>query len=256
MIFTKKKILLISEGSRIGAEGEKNLDPKEFSLQIAEDSASGVEIALKTRPDVILLDMKDPFEVISTLKPKEKMSHTAMLVFTEGDSIAGAAEAEDFSADDFISKNFDENTFGEIVKLKMEKFNEESRKDKRVSRTSVLIIDDEDDLRRIVEFNLHREGFKVYSAADGPSGIKLARKHKPEVILLDVMMPGMDGIEVLDALRYKDDMRKIPVFMLTAKTTMEDVEKAFNHGAVDYITKPFEGNELGNTIRTKLKKCQ
>jgi len=113
---------------------------------------------------------------------------------------------------------------------------------------SVLLIDDETDIRKVLKYNLELDGFDVYSAANGPTGLKIAREKKPDVILLDWVMPKMDGLEVLAKLRDNERTRDIIVFMLTAKNMMDDVATALANGADDYIPKPFEGAELGIRI--------
>ncbi len=121
-------------------------------------------------------------------------------------------------------------------------------------RISVLVVEDEEHIRRILEYNLKLDGLEVHSSADGPEAIVLAKELQPDVILLDWMMPGMDGLEVLAKLRQDKSTENIPVFMLTAKGMMSDVGQALCEGADDYITKPFDPMQLGNTIRKKLEK--
>lgn len=118
---------------------------------------------------------------------------------------------------------------------------------------SVLLIEDETDIRKILEYNLKLEGFRVYSAANGPAGLKIACKRRPDVILLDWVMPEMNGLEVLSELRNDERTRGIIVFMLTAKNMLDDVVTALTNGADDYIPKPFEGAELGPRIMSMLK---
>ncbi len=122
-------------------------------------------------------------------------------------------------------------------------------------RIRLVLIDDDPDLRRLVEYNLRLDGFQVWEAADGPAGLKLARKMKPEVILLDVEMPHMDGLEVLSELKHQCKTENIKVFMLTAKRTIGDIDRAFSIGADDYIVKPFEARSLGETVKRKIAKC-
>jgi two-component system phosphate regulon response regulator PhoB len=122
-------------------------------------------------------------------------------------------------------------------------------------RIPILVIDDEEPVRTVLEYNLRLDGFEVYTAEDGQSGLELARNKKPELILLDWMMPGMSGLEVLAELKYDKRTENIPVFMFTAKGMIADIERAFDVGADDYITKPFEPVELGKIIKGKLKQC-
>ena len=118
---------------------------------------------------------------------------------------------------------------------------------------SILVVDDEEHIRKILEYNLSLHGYKVYQAEDGPTGLELAREKKPSMILLDWMMPGMDGLQVLEKLKADQTTKSIPVFMLTAKRMMTDVGKALYAGADDYIVKPFEPEKLSEMIRCKLE---
>jgi DNA-binding response OmpR family regulator len=122
-------------------------------------------------------------------------------------------------------------------------------------RISVLVVEDEEHIRKVLEYNLRLDGFEVYSAGEGPSGLELAAEIMPDVILLDWMMPGMDGLGVLAELKQNETTEHIPVFMLTAKGMMADVGQALCAGADDYITKPFDPIQLGRTIKKKLEKC-
>ena len=121
-------------------------------------------------------------------------------------------------------------------------------------RISVLVIDDDAEFQELVEMNLHLTGFSVMQALNGPVGLEIAKNEQPDVILLDTTMPGMNGLQVLSELKYDKKTKKIPVFMLTAKTLVGDIEFAFEVGADDYITKPVELRQLGKIIKQKLKK--
>ena len=121
-------------------------------------------------------------------------------------------------------------------------------------KITVLVIEDEEHLRRILKYNLRLDGFEVYLAANGLDGLELARRKKPDVILLDWMMPEMDGLEVLAELKHDSSTQDITVFMLTAKGLLSDVTQALEAGADDYITKPFEPMQLSKTIKKKLER--
>ncbi|OHB61155.1 MAG: hypothetical protein A2167_04790 [Planctomycetes bacterium RBG_13_46_10] len=120
---------------------------------------------------------------------------------------------------------------------------------------SILVVEDEEHIRRILEYNLKLDGFEVSSTAEGSKAIEIAKEKQPDLILLDWMMPEMDGLEVLSKLKKDKSTENIPVFMLTAKGMMVDVGRALCEGADDYITKPFDPVQLGKMIRKKLKRC-
>ncbi len=120
-------------------------------------------------------------------------------------------------------------------------------------KISILVIEDEKHVRRVLEYRLKSDGFKVYLAADGAVGLKMASEKRPDVILLDWVMPKMNGLEVLSKLRQDKRTKDIIVFMLTAKNMMDDLETALAGGAHDYIIKPFDGAELGQRIMSMLR---
>ncbi len=112
----------------------------------------------------------------------------------------------------------------------------------------ILIVDDEEDVVRPIAFRLGIQGFEVLMEPDGELGFDTAVNELPDLILLDIMMPGIDGVTLCQVLKERDDTRNIPIIMLTAKSTMGDVEKAFAARADDYISKPFEWQELWGKI--------
>jgi len=123
-------------------------------------------------------------------------------------------------------------------------------------KITVLVVDDDAELRDLFEQGLELAGFEVYLAGDGPGGIEMAKEKRPTLIVLDVTMEGMNGLEALSELKSCDETKDIPVFMLTGKSGMDDINRAMEIGAVDYITKPVEVMKLGPMLREKLAKCQ
>ena len=109
---------------------------------------------------------------------------------------------------------------------------------------TVLMIDDESNSRKVVKLLLEREGFRVITAANGEEGLILAKVEQPHIILLDVMMPKMNGYEALKRLREDEDTQRIPVIMVTARGTEHDIATSFRLGAVFHIEKPYETKDL------------
>ena len=122
--------------------------------------------------------------------------------------------------------------------------------------TNVLVIDDEAPIRLLCRVNLEAEGMSVLEASDGPSGLESARTANPDVILLDVMMPGLDGWGVAEALLEDDSTASIPIIFLTARAEFRDRARGLDIGGVDYITKPFNPVELAPLVRGLLDRLE
>jgi len=122
--------------------------------------------------------------------------------------------------------------------------------------TTVLVIDDEAPIRLLCRVNLEAEGMPVLEADDGPSGLEAARSETPDVILLDVMMPGLDGWGVAEALLEDERTAEIPIIFLTARAEFRDRARGLDIGGVDYITKPFNPVELAPLVRALLDRLE
>src|SRR5512133_3234933 len=122
-----------------------------------------------------------------------------------------------------------------------------------MANAKILIVDDEMAITNLVSAYLKPEGYEVYTAADGPSGLQAARTYKPDLIILDVMLPGMDGVEVLTRLRRDSD---VYVILLTARAEETDKIVGLSVGADDYVTKPFSPRELVARIKAALRRMK
>ena len=116
----------------------------------------------------------------------------------------------------------------------------------------ILVADDDDDVRELVVFRLERAGYEVMTAADGQEAVDRARERLPDLCVIDVMMPKLDGYEVTRALRANEDTKDIPIILLTARVQEEDVDKGFEAGADDYLRKPFSPQELRSRVHALL----
>ena len=121
---------------------------------------------------------------------------------------------------------------------------------------TVLVVDDEKDIVQLIRYNLEREGFKVESASDGNEALKKAVEVKPDVILLDIMLPGKDGYEVIKSLNQTERTANVPVIFLTAKSAEFDEVLGLELGADDYIVKPISPRKLVSRIRAVLRRYE
>ena len=125
-----------------------------------------------------------------------------------------------------------------------------------MAKESLLIIEDDPDIVELVQYNLEREGFRVQAARDGERGLQEASATHPSLILLDLMLPGMEGLEVCRALRRNRSTRRIPLVILTAKGEETDIVLGLEMGADDYVTKPFSPRELTARVRAVLRRAE
>lgn len=119
-------------------------------------------------------------------------------------------------------------------------------------RQLILAVDDEEPILKLLRANLSKEGYDVATAADGKSALALVEKQRPDLVLLDIMMPGLDGLQVLQLMRQRSN---IPVIMLTARQEVTVLDDVITLGADDYVRKPFSIPELKARIKAKLRRA-
>ena len=123
-----------------------------------------------------------------------------------------------------------------------------------MAKESVLVVDDEEDILELVTYNLAKEGYQVSAASTGEEGLNLVRSRKPDLVVLDLMLPGTDGLEVCRAIKSDPKTNKTPVIMLTAKGEEADIVQGLELGADDYITKPFSPRVLLARVKAVLRR--
>lgn len=123
-------------------------------------------------------------------------------------------------------------------------------------KQTILVVDDEQDLLDLIEYNLKKEGFDVLKAEDGLEGIEMARKYHPNLVLLDIMMPKMDGFEVVERMRDDPKLKHIPIIFLTARGDEKTEVEGLDKGGDDYITKPISTTKLISRIKAVLRRFE
>ncbi|GGS86232.1 hypothetical protein GCM10010156_50960 [Planobispora rosea] len=121
---------------------------------------------------------------------------------------------------------------------------------------TVLVAEDDSDIRDLIVFKLEQAGHTVIAVGDGASALRLARERPPEIVLLDVMMPGMSGVEVCRELRRHPETAGLPIILLTARAQESDVAKGLTAGADDYIVKPFSPRVLADRVHSVLARAR
>ena len=122
--------------------------------------------------------------------------------------------------------------------------------------SKILVVEDEEDIQELIQYNLEKEGFEVVPAINGELALKIIKEDKPDLVLLDLMLPGIDGLELCGYLKKDETTRKIPIIMATAKGEESDIVKGLEMGAEDYITKPFSTKILCARVKAVLRRSQ
>lgn len=158
---------------------------------------------------------------------------------------------------DVENLNFSFRFFGLCVRLRW-RLVLDFRPDRRIAvlKQRILLIEDDPDIQHLVDYNLSREGFEVHAVSDGNLGLDAARRLRPDLILLDIMLPGLAGNEVCKKLKTDRNTQDVPVIFLTAKTDEIDKMIGFELGADDYVTKPFSPRELAARVKAVLRRSQ
>ena len=123
-----------------------------------------------------------------------------------------------------------------------------------MAKKTILVVDDEKDLLDLIEYNLKKEGFEVLRAENGEEGIAIAKESKPDLVLLDIMMPKMDGLEAVEIMRKDDDLKRMPIIFLTARSDEKTEVEGLNKGGDDYITKPISTTKLISRIKAVMRR--
>lgn len=121
-------------------------------------------------------------------------------------------------------------------------------------RRKILVVEDEKDIRELVRYNLEQEGFSVLEAEEGELALALVRRERPTLVVLDIMLPGMSGLDICRAIRLDEESARIPILMLTAKSAEVDKVLGLEMGADDYVTKPFSPRELAARVKAVIRR--
>ncbi len=123
-----------------------------------------------------------------------------------------------------------------------------------MAHETILVIEDEEDILELIRYNLEREGYRVVCAESGEKGLEIARRQRPDLLLLDLMLPGLDGLEVCKRLKTDNSIATLPIVMVTARGEEADVVTGLELGAEDYVTKPFSPRVLVARVRAVLRR--
>jgi len=248
--------ILVVDDDKGTVEAIKNiLKEQNYEVITAYDGKEGIEKTKSEKPDLIILDVRMPsmngYEFMSTLRAE--LGNTdeeivPVIVFTAIDKMEELFRDE--GAKGYLVKPLDPPVFLAEIREVLKKSPFEHKKD----LPKVLIVDDELAFNAILQTRLEFHGYNVVAAKDGEEGLEKVESEKPDIIVLDVMMPKVDGFEVCSILKKDARYNKIPIIFLSAMAQQDNFKNGKEAGADAYITKPFEPNVLITKIEELLKK--
>lgn len=244
----KKKILVIDDEPAIAQLIKINLETEGYDVETALSGTEGIQKVKEFIPDIITLDVLMPemngFQVMEVLRADPETRDIPVIFIS---IVEGVQKEKCFylGAVDFLSKPID---FGELIKSIQ-------RIETKVTlgpTKQVLVIDDEPDTANLIKEHISSEGYKPIVAYNGPDGVALAKTQKPDLIILDLYMPEMDGFAVMKVLKQDKQTEHIPIVILTGHDTKGYREKCLMLGATEYMTKPFTEEDLITEIRKQI----
>lgn len=252
----KKKILIIEDEQSLLEVLEKKLEKEGFEVFTAVDGINGLKQIREIHPDLVLLDIlmprKDGFEVLEELNQDEILCKIPVIIISNSGQPVEIDRALKLGVKDYLVKaNFDP----ENVIEKVNNFLKEENNLQKNNKKMIVLIEDDVFLRDLCVRKLKKENFEVVSAENGEEGLKKIKECEPDLVLLDIILPGIGGFEVLKQIKEDEKTQHIPVIMLTNLGEKEDIEKGLILGAADYLVKAhFSPDEIVERIYKVLKK--
>jgi len=264
-----RKILIIEDEPVHLNVMKAKLEYEGYEVIVATDGETGYQKIMEEKPDLVLLDIilpkLDGFGIMERLRTKGKPAPTIIVVSNSGQPVEidkalklGAKDClvkAEFSPAEVLEKV--QKVLGEKVVPKV-KTSSQSPSNSEIyvgSRNHLLMVEDDKFLRDLIVQKLIREGFKMKEAVDGEEGLKMVREERPDLILLDLILPGLDGFEVLKRLKADAASKDIPVIVLSNLGQKEDMDRAMAAGAEAFMVKAhFTPGEIVAKIKATLKK--
>ncbi|MDF1498107.1 MAG: response regulator [Patescibacteria group bacterium] len=279
-----KKILIMEDEKILQNILVKKLLENNYEVKAVDDGVQGITaIEDGYDPDLILLDMLMPnidgFQVLERLKNDEKYSLIPIIIISNSGQPVEVDRALSFGVVDYLIKSdFDPNEVLEKIKKYFDKNDsietkierkdvveeeeeEEEEKEKNdvvidnAKKIKILLVEDDDFLRDICKIKLEKEQFDVITSANGIDALKKIQEENPQLVLLDVILPGMDGFDILKNIKNNSKTSSIPIIMLTNLGQTDEVDRGISLGAEDYIIKAhFTVGEIIDKVRTVIKR--
>jgi DNA-binding response OmpR family regulator len=235
-----KKVLVVEDEPALSDVLIRKLTLSGYDVYHAATGALGVELAKKNQPDLILLDMmlggESGMDVLEAIRRIDTLQQTKVIIISNSGQPVEIERALELGAKDYLIKaQFDPDEV--LEKVRMQLHDKKTEAASGMKGKKVLIVEDDKFLRDLLSRKMESQGVSLFIAVDGAQGINLAEREKPNIILLDVLMPGIDGYGVLEHIRANPEMKDTIVIMLSNFGQKEDIAKATKLGANKFLVK-------------------
>ena len=253
-----KKILIIEDEEILADLLEKKLTQVGYEVSVANDGVEGLDKVKESIPDLILLDIVMPrmggFDVMRELQKNQDFSKIPIVIISNSGQPVELDLAQKLGAKDWLIKtDFDPQ---EVLDKVVKQIGKYKRSIWKKVAYKILVVEDDKFLRELISQKLTREGYDVKEAIDGEDGVVKVKEEKPDIILLDLILPGMDGFEVLAKIKDDPEVENIPVVILSNLGQRDDVERGLKLGAVDFLIKAhFTPGEIIEKIEKVMKEA-
>lgn len=266
----KIKIALIEDEEVLSSVLENKLKKEGFEVFMAMDGEAGLALIEAIKPDLILLDIlmpkMDGFGVLTHLSKDKELAKIPVIIISNSGQPVEIDKALALGVKDYLVKaEFDPQEVLDKIKKQLhmpiassEEGVQTAEKNEQkfdVKSFRILLVEDDNFLRDLIYHKMVKEGFTVEQGLDGEDGLKKAIEQKPHLILLDLILPGMDGFEVLKKIREDETIKQVPVIILSNLGQKDDIEKGMKLGATDYLIKAHNTpGEIIDKVRAVLAK--
>jgi len=258
---TDQKILIVDDDQDLLRGLSIRLRAYGYKVLSAADAISAISVARKEEPDLVILDIGlpggDGFTVMQRMSSLGGLATIPVIILTGRDASENRERAFDAGARAFLQKPVDNDLLLAAISQALGK-NADTREEPAprseapITTKKILIVDDDQDLLRGLSIRLRASGYKVLSAADAISAISVARKEEPDLVILDIGLPGGDGFTVMQRMSSLGGLATIPVIILTGRDVFANEEKAINAGARAFLQKPVDNDVLLAEIKQAL----
>jgi len=252
-----KKVLTIDDSKTLRSIVSRTLKPLGFEVLEASNGIEGLNIAWQERPDLVILDITMPvmdgIETLIKMKKDPQLSQIPILMLTAVADQQTVLKIASLGVEEYLVKPFDGEELIKRVNKLMEEVPERGRTEQQQSRQrkTILVVDDKSHVRELVR-QLLGERYGILEATNGAEGVSLAMKESPDLILMDMDMPVMDGFEAIQRLRGLDQTKEVKVLAMTIKTNFEEQRRALDAGCDGLVFKPFTKDLLLRKIESLL----